>query len=147
MKGFTDHFAEKMQDQLLAPLERELNVRGADCAALFQGQFTLAVVPGGAPGDARTSPAVLLLLDTRDQHDRLAQTLAGLKKQWVDSGRTLRVEKIRGCDFTVLLAALNDVPKSVKDVFAPPRSYIHRRGETCRRPPSSFRRRAPKPPR
>lgn len=123
MTAFTDQFSARMQEQLLAPLEREFGVRCADCAALPQGQFTAAVVPNGPPDAAGASTALLLLLDAREHREQLAQALGTLKQRWVDSGRTLRAEKIRDCDFTVLLAAANDVPKSVKGFFAPPRTF------------------------
>ncbi len=123
MRAFSERFTEKMREQLIAPLERELNVRWADCAALPQGQLTCAVVPDGPPEAAGGATALLLLLDARDRREQLTQVLADLKQKWVDAGRTLRTEKIRDRDFTVLLAAANDVPKSVRDVLAPPRTF------------------------
>jgi len=119
MKPFRDKFIAKWQEEFVKPLERDLNLRLADCISLPQGQFTLAFTQDGSDGKPDSEPAFLLLLDTRDKSGLLKTNLADFRKQWVDAGRTLRAEKIREVEFAVLTLTSNDTPKTLKK-FMPP---------------------------
>jgi hypothetical protein len=108
MKPFRDKFTAKLNEQFLAPLERDLGVKAADFMDLPQGQLTLAVTVSSADGQAGLPPGLLLLLDAKGRSDSLKTNLATLVKKWADAGRALRTEKIHGLDFTVVPLASND---------------------------------------
>src|SRR5262245_14352265 len=59
MKPFVDKFIERLTEELVEPLERELGVSLDDFTQLPQGQVTLARTQNDR------SPATLLLVDTR----------------------------------------------------------------------------------
>jgi len=117
MKPFRDKFMGKFQSDVVAPLEKEFGVKFADYAGLAQGQMTIALTPNGWNGDAPKEPGVLFLIDTRDKSSQLKTNLAGLKNKWVDSGKQVRVEKIRDIEFTTLIFKSGDLKKSLKKVF------------------------------
>lgn len=63
-------------------------------------------------------PGVLILLDARERATASRpRSLATLKTKWVDSGKQVRVEKIRDVEFTVLIFKQDDVKKSLGKVF------------------------------
>src|SRR5882762_8982211 len=51
-----------------------------------------------------------------------------LRKKWVDSGKTLRTEKIRDFEFSIVSLSSNDVPSTLKGFF-PQRTEVHELGE------------------
>jgi hypothetical protein len=116
MKPFRDKFTGKLESEFIGPLEHELNIHFTDYTSLPQGQITLAVVQDGWTGDSTdsTTPAFLLLLDTKDKSSQLKTNLASLKKKWVDSGRTAKTETIRNVDFSVITLSSNDIPGTLK---------------------------------
>jgi len=120
MKAFRDKFANKFKEEIVMPLERDLGVRFADYSGLPQGQFTLALTQNGWQGDEDQSPALLLLLDTKDKSGQLKTNLAELKKKWVDAGKQIKTEKIRDIEFSVLLVSSNDIPKTLRRFVSPP---------------------------
>jgi hypothetical protein len=109
MKPFRDKFMDKVEDQYLAPLERNLGVHLADFASLPHGQLTLAATINGSNGHDDIPPGFIFLLDAKDQSETLRTNLASLTKKWTDDGRDLRTEKIRGVDFTVMTLSTNDL--------------------------------------
>jgi hypothetical protein len=119
MKPFRDKFVAKWQDEIVKPLERDLNVRFADYADLPQGQLTLAVTQDGWDGKSDAEPAFVLLLDAKDKSGQLRTNLADFRKKWVDAGKTLRIEKIRDVEFAILTLTSNDTPKTLKKFFPP----------------------------
>jgi hypothetical protein len=108
MKPFHDKFVAKLNDQYVAPLERDLGVKVADFMDLPQGQLTLAVTVNGSNGHDDIPAGVLLLLDAKGKSDSLKTNLAALVKKWTDAGRALRTEKIHGLAFTVVPLSSND---------------------------------------
>ncbi len=102
MKPFREKFMEKVKNEHLQPLERELGVKFSDYINLPQGQVTFAVVQNGWQGKSEKPPAMLLLLDTKTKSGQLKKNLAGLKKKWVDAGKKIRTEKIRDVEFSVV---------------------------------------------
>ncbi len=114
LKPFRDKFTAKFKDRFLAPLEHDLGIHFDDYTNLPQGQLTLAVTQNGWSGETSSqTPALLFLLDTRDKSSQLKTNLADLRKKWVDAGKTLRTEKIRDIDFSVITISTNDLPKSL----------------------------------
>lgn len=114
MKPFRDKFLAKFKADAIAPLEKELGVKLADYTALIQGQLTLAVTQNGWTGQTGQSPGIVLLIDTKDKAPQLQQTLANLKKRWVDSGKSIKTEKVREVEFTTLIVHGADFAKAFK---------------------------------
>jgi hypothetical protein len=117
MKPFKDHFLSKWNEEVVKPLERELGIKFDDYTALLQGQVTLAVLQNGWQGGDDPEPALVLLIDSRDKKDLLKQNLTQFRKKWVDSGKTLRTEKIHDAEFVVFSLSTNDVPKSISKLL------------------------------
>jgi len=121
MKPFREKFVNKLKSDLIEPLEKELGMKLSDFESLAQGQVTLAVTANGWGGaQASATPALLLLLDAREQSGVLKSNLTTLKTRWVDSGKQVRVDKIRDIEFTTLLIKPDEVKKSMKKVFPDP---------------------------
>jgi hypothetical protein len=117
MKPFKEKFMKKFQSELVAPLEKDLGIKFADYSGLAQGQVTLALTPNGWNTDSPKAPGALLLLDAGDRSDALKTNLATLKTKWVDSGKQVRVEKIRDIEFTALILKADDLKKTLKKTF------------------------------
>ena len=113
MKPFQDKFFAKLTENLIQPLEKDLGIKFDDYTNLLQGQMTLAVTQNGWPAATGSKPGVLFLLDTRNQ-GQLTKNLADLRKKWLDAGKSLRTEKIRNIDFSVVPLSDKDVPKTLK---------------------------------
>jgi hypothetical protein len=117
MKPFKDKFMGKLQSDLIAPMEKEFGVKLSDYSGLAQGQVTFALTPNDWDGDSPKEPGVLFIVDSREKSGALKTNLAGLKTKWVDSGKQVRVEKIRDIEFTALIFKSDDVKNSLKKVF------------------------------
>jgi len=123
LKPFKDKFLNKLKDLYVTPLEQQTGIHFDDYASLPQGQFTLAVTQNGWTGQDFSGPlpAILLLVDTKDKSSQLKTSLADLKKKWVDAGKTVRTEKIRDVEFSIISVSSNDLPKALrKSAGAPP---------------------------
>jgi hypothetical protein len=121
MKPLKDKFLARWREEVLKPLERDLNVSLDTYATLPQGQLTFAVTRNAWQGNDDQPLGFLLLLDTKDKTDLLKTNLADLRKKWVSSGKTLRTEKIRNLEFSVFAVTTNDVPKTLsKFLWRPP---------------------------
>ena len=120
LKPFKDKLVNKISEEFLKPLERELGVRLKDYGDLAQGQITLALLQNGWKGKEEPFPAWLLLVDTRDKSGQLKTNLADLRKKWMDSGKKLKTEKIRDVEFLTLTVSGEDVAKTFEKSFADP---------------------------
>jgi hypothetical protein len=115
LKPFKDKLMGKVQSDLIAPMERDLGVHLDDFANLPQGQVTIAVIQNGwHASDKDSIPALVLLLDAKDKSPQLKTSITDLRKKWVDAGKTIRSEKIRDVEFSVILLSNNDLAKSSK---------------------------------
>ncbi|MDB6122686.1 MAG: hypothetical protein JWQ71_1679 [Pedosphaera sp.] len=115
LKAFKDKFLGKLKSEYLTPMERDLGIHFEDYTGLLKGQFTFAVTQNGWDGKDKTQePALLLLIDTKDKSSQLKTNLADLKKKWVDSGKSVKTEKIRDIEFSVAVLSSNDLPKSLR---------------------------------
>lgn len=114
MKSCVDKFLLKGEEDFLKPLERELNVDFESYADLPRGQVTFAITQNGWQGKDDQTPGLLLLIDTRDKSSQLKTNLALFRQKWVDTGKTVRFEKIRGSEFLVLPMSSNDVPRTLR---------------------------------
>jgi hypothetical protein len=110
MKPFHDKFTAKFEETLVAPLEQALGMKLADFADLPQGQLTFAVTQNGWTGDSDPLPGVVLLLDSGDKSGLLKTNLDALKKKWMDDGKAIRTEDVRGISFSVVTISSNDIP-------------------------------------
>lgn len=128
LKPFRDHFLSKWNEEFVKPLERELDIRLEDYTSLPQGQVTFALTQLGSQSKDGHEFGVLFLVDTKSKSGQLKTNLTNLRKKWVDSGKTLRTEKIRDFEFTVVSVSSNDVPSTLK-AFFPQRTEVHELGE------------------
>jgi len=119
MKPFKDNFIAKLNETLIHPLERDLGIKFEDYTNLAQGQITLALTQNGWPANEGSKPGVLFLLDTRNQSGQLTKKLADLRKKWLEAGKSLRTEKIRNIDFSVVALSDKDMPKTIKKFSGP----------------------------
>jgi len=121
LKPFKDHFLKQFTEDAVEPLEKELGIAFSDYANLVHGQVTFAVTSGGADGKAGAKPGVLLLIDAKDQSDRLRTQWAALRKKWVDAGKQIKSEKIRDVEFTTLLMRHSDLSRTLEKAFPAPK--------------------------
>lgn len=117
MKPFHDKFVAKWEAEFVAPLERDLGVKLGDFADLPQGQFALALTRNGWNGSNDVNPGLLLLLDTKNKRDLLATNLAGLRKKWAETGKSLQTETLHGIQFSVVTLSSNDMPGVLARIF------------------------------
>lgn len=118
MKPFKDKFLDKLNENLIHPLEKDLGVKFDDYTNLLQGQITFAVTQNGWPAAEGSRPGILFLLDTRNQ-GQLTKNLADLRKKWLEAGKSLRTEKIRNTEFSVVALSDKDVPRTLKKFSGP----------------------------
>lgn len=117
MKPFLDKLKGKLQSEFTAKIEKQFGIKLTDYQDLAQGQMSLAWIaksPDAKPGDP--APFVFLL-DSRAKADGLKKSLEDLRKKWVDGGRLVKMEKIRGIEFTTLIFTDADVKKVMGDLF------------------------------
>jgi len=120
MKPFHDKFMARWNDQLAAPLERDLGVKLSDFTDLPQGQLTFAVTQNGWTGGADPAPGMLLLLDAKGKSDLLKTNLAALRKKWMDSDKPMHTETVRGVSFSVVPLTSNSLPATLAGFFPKP---------------------------
>jgi hypothetical protein len=135
MKPFRDKFVAKWKEEFVTPLERDLGVKFDNYGELAQGQFTFAITQDGWEGGFDQIPAVLMLLDTKGKSGQLKTNLAELRKKWVDSGKTVKTETIRGVEFWIVPMSSNNVPRALQKFF-PQRQEIHELGEETDKKPA-----------
>jgi hypothetical protein len=128
LKSFRDHFITKWNEEFVKPLERELDIRLEDYASLPQGQITFAVTKLGSQAKEGQEFGILFLVDTKSKSSQLRTNLTNLRKKWIDAGKTLRTEKIRDFEFSVVSLSSNDVPSTLKEFF-PQKTEVHELGE------------------
>ncbi|HLP77415.1 MAG TPA: hypothetical protein VK327_10920 [Candidatus Paceibacterota bacterium] len=132
MKPFKDHFLAKLQSELVQPLEKDLGVSLDDYTSLPQGQLTFAMTQNGWKTADAQQPGFLLLLDAKNHSSQLTTNLANLKRKWLDSGKSIKTEKLRDIEFSVLPLSEQDVPKSLKKIFKSDEEEEDSTGETNR---------------
>lgn len=128
LKPFRDHFMAKWNEEFVKPLERELDIRLDDYTSLPQGQVTFAITKPGSAADGSAEIGILFLVDTKSKSAQLKTNLTNLRKKWVDAGKTLRTEKVRDFEFSIVSLSSNDVPSTIKEFF-PQKTEVHELGE------------------
>ena len=116
MKAFKEKFFEKFKADKIQPLEKELGFQFSNYTSLARGQFTIAVVPNGWDGRSEKQPGVLWLVDVKENSSQLKTNLAELRKKWVESGRKMRMDRIRDVEFTTVIVDAQEVGKSLQKV-------------------------------
>ncbi|HNQ88136.1 MAG TPA: hypothetical protein PKM73_05960 [Verrucomicrobiota bacterium] len=119
LRPFREKLVAKLTNDVIGPLERELGLHLADYADLLQGQLTVAVAQNGWTGGENPLPALVLVLDTRDKADLLTKNLADVRKKLTETGRTVRTEKIRDVEFSVLTLDTENLMKTVASITGP----------------------------
>ncbi len=120
MKPIVDKFLAKWRTDVVAKLEQQFSIKFGDYAGLAQGQVTLAwMMSPPPPGKEEPKLSSLLLLDAGTNSAQLKTTLESLRKKWVDGGHQVKVEKIRGLEFTALIMNSSDIEKVFDKVFPP----------------------------
>ncbi len=114
MRPFKEKFLAKMHEDLIQPLEHDMGVDFNDYTNLPQGQITFAITQNGWPAEDGQQPGMLFLMDTKDKSGQLKKNLVDLRKKWVDAGKTVRTEKIRNTDFSVIPISDKDIPKTLR---------------------------------
>jgi hypothetical protein len=129
MKPIVDKFLAKWRSDVVSRLEQQFGVKFADYAGLAQGQITLAWLlapPSQGSEDPRLSS--LLLLDSGTNAPLLKKSLDDLRKKWVDSGHQLKVDKIRGVEFTTLILSAGEIEKTFDKLFPPKKDEVEEKG-------------------
>lgn len=117
MKPFRDKCNAKWQEEWIRPLEGELGVKLAEFMELPQGQLTYAITKENWNAQDANRRGELLLLDAREKSSQLKTNLARLRNQWIAAGKPLRIEKIRGAEFSIVPMLTNAVPQALKQFF------------------------------
>jgi hypothetical protein len=109
VKAFKDKFNAKLQAAAVEPLERQLGIHFADYQGLVRGQMTFALIPVDHPAKPDGHYAAVFLLDTGDQAAQLAANLTAVKKKWIEAGKSLKTETIRGTEFATFVMSTTDL--------------------------------------
>jgi hypothetical protein len=133
LKAFRDKFEGKFKSSIVEPLERQFNLKFADFAGLAQGQVTLALTSLSEEGK-KEKPGLLLLVDAKDKSGDLKSKLAALRQKWTESGKTVRTEKVREVDFTVLSFAWDDIGQILDKAFPHPPEPGEKKKEEEKKP-------------
>lgn len=120
MKAFRDKFTDKLQSDIIAPLEKEFGIKLGEYSGLAQGQVTIAITGSGWDKSDLKEPEFLMLVDSREKSSELKTNIAALKNKWVDGGKQVRVEKIREAEFTTFIFKSGDLKKMLNKVFPNP---------------------------
>ncbi|MCA0360463.1 MAG: hypothetical protein LCH41_05365, partial [Armatimonadetes bacterium] len=122
LKPFRDKFMTKWNDEIVKPLERDLGVKFSDYTALLQGQITFAVLQEGWQGKTENDgmPAIVLLLDAKDKSDLLKKNLTTLRQKWAAAGKSIKTEKIRDVDFSVVALTTKKIPPTIRKLLPQP---------------------------
>jgi hypothetical protein len=114
LKPFRDDFIERWQAEVVEPLEQELDVDFSDYKGLIRGQVTLALMKNDWEAGGDNEPGFVLLLDAGDRSGQLSANLEDLRRKWVENGESIRVESVRGVDFSVIQLSTNDLPDTLR---------------------------------
>lgn len=117
MKAFKEKLQGRWQTNVVMPLERELGIKFSDYLDLIHGQVSLAFTRFGRDGTTNPSARWVLIADIKDNPEALQLQIASLRKKWVDAGKTLKTEKLRGIEFTSLVFAGYEVSRVLESAF------------------------------
>jgi hypothetical protein len=119
LKPFKDKLLNKITNDVITPLEKNLGIKFSDYEGLAQGQVTFAIVQV-TPKDKSSSPlAGILMMDAKDHAGQLRTSLSQAMKKWADAGKPIKAQKIRETDFNTLILSPDDL--SLKKIFPGPK--------------------------
>src|SRR5579864_8020160 len=72
MKPFREDFTTKWNEQIVKPLERELDIKFEDYTSLMQGQVTFALIQNAGQADSPQA-GMVLLLDTKERSAQIGR--------------------------------------------------------------------------
>src|SRR5437667_8713090 len=90
MKPLKENFICKRKEEVVKPLERELDMRMDDYTGLLQGQLTFAMTQNGWQGKDEQQLGLVVLLDAKDKSGQLKTNLANIRKKWLDADKTIQ---------------------------------------------------------
>jgi hypothetical protein len=113
-RAFREKFHQRIREDLLTPIERELDIQLNSFTNLLNGSVTYALVPEGAEGSI-TSGWMLLFQSPEAASART--NLAAAQAKWSASGKKVRNETIVGHEFVVLSLPPESAIRKFKDIF------------------------------
>lgn len=116
MRPFREDVTKRLNENVLAPLEKELGIKVSDYAELAQGQVTFAFIRHTWTKTNGVS-SFLFLVDTKDKQDQARTQLEDLKKRWKDSGKNLKTETIQNVEFVHMKEVIKDVRTFLKKAY------------------------------
>ena len=117
VKPVKENFLERFSSELAGPLEKELGILFSDYSELFRGQITFAVTRSGLGENSDGKAGVMLLIDTKEESERLQRLVTELRAKWVESEREIRSERIRDVEFSSLIVRGGDFSGLLSTVF------------------------------
>ncbi|MBL9168981.1 MAG: hypothetical protein JNN07_14670 [Verrucomicrobiales bacterium] len=120
MKPMVDKLSAKWKSDVVVKLEQQFGIKFADYAELAQGQMTLAFMSQAADAKDGSLQPFVFIMDSDSKAELLKKSLADLRKKWVDAGKKLKTETIRGVEFTALMFTPAELDKALQDVFPKP---------------------------
>jgi hypothetical protein len=120
LKKFKEKLVQRWKEEFASPLERELGVKLADYLDLLHGQVSFALTQNGWGTRPDAKPGFVLLIDSKGKQDALKAHLTELRKKWVDAGKQLKIDTIRGVEFTTLIISDEELSKTLDKLFPAP---------------------------
>lgn len=117
MKPMVDKFIAKWNTEVVARIEQQFGIKLSDYAQLAQGQITLALLKPAPDAKEGGLQPFVFLMDAGSQAEALKKILADLRKRWIDSGKKLRSEPIRGVEFSALTFTAAELDKALESFF------------------------------
>ncbi|MGI8965280.1 MAG: hypothetical protein ACR2H1_04230, partial [Limisphaerales bacterium] len=118
MKAFKDNFLKKFSADVVAPFEKELGIKFADYKGLAQGTIAFGLTQNNLEGKPDQRLGLIFVMDTKGKSSQLATNLSDLKKKWIEAGKEIKSEKIRGLDFTTLITTDEEIGKPWRKLFS-----------------------------
>lgn len=113
MRAPAEQLAEWWREDLLTPLDRHWLVSLREWTGLVDGQVTFALI--ATPGSSRDW---ILAADVGANSDRVTTNLARLRRTWLESGRSSRVETAQGQDIVVLMLPPEPLPADLRSALS-----------------------------
>ncbi len=117
MKPFLDKFVAKWNLEVVTKVEKQFGLKLADYTDLAQGQITLGLLSPRDPEQPKARFPFIFLLDAGSKSDQLKTRLEDFRKRWVDSGKKLRMDKVRGVEFATLVFTGEELEKALDQAF------------------------------
>lgn len=123
MQPFKDKFVGKWKKEVVQPLENELGIKFADFSDLAKGQVTFGVTlseQAQANEPKKTETGILLLVETRENKERLTKLLSDVAQKFTQSGKKINTNNIGGVSYYGFIINTLDITKTLEKVFPDP---------------------------